>query len=404
MKKLIKSTRIYTERGCIDGGFVIENGKFKKIFLKPDLPHTFDGETIDYGNQRIIPGIIEMHIHGYMGWNAMSPDVKEIKKLSKSLTTCGITGFTPSNHYSSTVFDNNAAIAQTMNEKQEGARIFGIHMEGPFISKERLGSVLPLETANPDLNLMKKYYETAEGKITTVTLAPELEGIFEIIDFLVERGINVCLGHTNATYSEAIAAIDRGAIITQKTGNCMKPMHHREMSVLGAALLDERVYNEINSDGAHTSIEFLKLCYRLKGKTKLCIIADNGVMSGMKKGRYNLPDRGIYEVGCDGLLHISDGTIDGSALPMIHGIRVWVEKVGVPMEEAVQMAALNPAKVLKLDHKKGSIRELKDADFAVITDDYEVVATYVEGELEYNLSQKGSYENKDIYEYLIESY
>ena len=404
MKKLIKSKRIYTERGCIDGGFIVEDGKFKKIYFEKDLPKDFDGQVIDYDNQRILPGIIEMHIHGYMGWNAMSPDKEEIKKLAKALTTCGVTGFTPSNHYLPHVFENNKAIAQAMEEERVGARIFGIHMEGPFISTEKLGSVELDEVKKPDLELMKKYIETANGHITTVTLAPEIEGNLEIIDYLVEKGINVCIGHTNATYDETMEAIDRGAIITQKTGNCMRGMHHREMGVVGAALLDQRIYNEINSDGAHTSIEFLDLCYRLKGRDKLCIIADSGVMSGMKQGRYHLPDRGPYEVGKDNLLHIEDGTIDGSILHILHGIRVWVEQVGIPMEDAVVMASLNPARVLKIDHEKGSIKECKDADFTIITDDYNVVATYVEGNLEYDARDETPYENVDIYKYLIEAY
>lgn len=402
--KLIVSKRIFTERGLIDGALLINNKKIERIYVREEIPVDFDGEIIDYGNLRVIPGLIEMHIHGYMGWNAMSPNKEEIEALSRALPSTGITGYTPSNHYGPDVFKNNEVIADVIEEDKVGAKIFGIHMEGPFISLERLGSVLPSEVVKPSIEMMDKYIETSRNNIVTVTMGPEQEGGYKLIDYIVSKGINVCMGHTDATFAEATEAINRGAIITQKTGNCMRGMHHREMGVLGAALLDNRIYNEINSDLAHVSKEFNDLFYSVKGYEKLCIVADSGVMSGMAKGKYNLPDRGIYSVGPDTLLHIEDGTLDGSIYSMFYGLYNWVEVMKIPMQEAIVMASLNPARVLGIDKEKGSIKEFKDADLVVIDDDYKIQETFVEGVSAYHIDDGKVYENTKMYDYLIEKF
>lgn len=404
MKTLVKSNRIYTHRGCLDGAFVYEDGKIVQIYQKDQIPNCFKGEIKDYGHHRIIPGIIEMHVHGYKGWNAMSCDKEEIKKLGKSLTTCGITGFTPTNHLKPQVLKNCEAIADAYEEKRFGARNLGIHMEGPFISPYKLGSVTMDDVHKPDLDLFKTYYEASRHHFNTLTLAPEEAGNMEIIDWLLTHGINPCIGHSNATYEECVEAIDRGAIITQKTGNCMRMIHQREVGVTGAAMLDQRIYNEINSDLAHCSKQFMEILYKMKGYEKLCIVADAGIMSGLKMGKYDLPDVGEYEVGRDGMLHISDGTIDGSALHILNGIKNWVEVIKIPMEEAVVMASLNPAKVCHVDNHKGSIKEFKDADFVVIDDDYQVIETIVEGKSEYQKDNNYEYDNISYYKYLIEEY
>ena len=401
VKKFIYSNRIYTQRGCISGTIELEDSRILQIHTgKIDAEP--GAEILDYGNLRIIPGLIEMHLHGYMGWNAMSPDAQEIVALSKSLLTCGITGYLPTNHYSETVFENNKVIAQVMKSPREGARILGIHMEGPFTSLEKLGSVLPEEVLPVSIELMDKYIETSENHISTVTMAPEIENADKLISYLTRKQINVCLGHSNATYAEAKKAVDLGAVITQKTGNCMRGMHHREMGLLGAALLEQGLYNEVNSDLAHVSKEFLTMIYRLKGPQKICIVADSGVMSGMPKGEYQLPDRGTYRVGPDALLHIADWTIDGSIYSMLYGLHNWVEVMQVPIEEAIIMASLNPAKVLKIDHQKGSILEGKDADLVVLDDDYTVEATFVEGNLEYTKVSEQVFRNEQILTHLVQ--
>lgn len=404
LKTLVISKQLYTERGCLDGGMVVEDGIISKIYLRKELPDAFDGEVQDFGDCRVIPGLIELHCHGYKGWSAMSVDVEEIRNLSRSLTTCGITGYLPTNHLRKDVLENCAAIAEVLENGSDGAEILGIHMEGPFISKEILGSVSAEDVCEPDLALMNRFIEAARNHIITVTLAPEIEGNMEMIDYLVENGINVCIGHSNATYEICKEAVDRGAVITQKTGNCMRAIHQREVGVTGAALLDMRLYNEINSDLAHCSKEFLELLYRLKGYQKLCIIADAGYMSGMPCGKYDLPKEKGYEVGTDGLLHTADGTIDGSALHVLNGLKNWVEVLHIPMEEAICMASYNPAVICHCADRKGSLKEGKDADYVVIDENYEAWKTFVKGRLVYDKGQAEVFENPEYLQYQKEVY
>lgn len=405
MQKLFISQKIYTERGCVDGAILIEGVKIKQIFRRENIPSSFIGEIVDCGNQRIIPGIIEMHIHGFKGWSAFSSKKEELRNLARAVTAQGVTAFTPTNHYKPNVFENTKALGELYEEPRIGARHLGIHFEGPFISPKTLGSVEKEELHEPDLNLMKKFYELSKGHINTVTMAPEIEGNLEILDWLVVHGINPCIGHSYATYQECEEAIDRGAIITQKTGNCMRGIHQREVGVVGAAMLDYRIYNEINSDLAHCSQQFLEILYRMKGYQKLCLIADNGRMSGLPFGCYDLKERGgKYEVCPDGLLHIADGTIDGSSFTILDGIKHWVEIIGIPLEEAIVMASLNPAKVCHVDHHKGSIKEGKDADLVVIDDDYKVLTTIVEGDIEYDKKRGDNYDNPEYLSCLVELY
>ncbi len=397
--KFIKSNNIYTETGKVAGILEIEDSKIKAIH---DSNHPVEYE--DHSDDLIIPGMIEMHIHGYKGWSAFSDDVEQIRGLSKALPSGGITAYTPTVHYSDTIIGNVKAITEVSEKPLHGARILGTHFEGPFISLKRLGSVLPSEVLKPSVEVMKEYYEAAKGKVTTVTMAPEVEGSEPLIDYLLEKGINICLGHTDATYEEAMWAFNKGANLTQKTGNAMRGMHHREMGTVGAALLNPEVYNEINGDLAHVNKEFVELFYRVKGYEKLCIVADEGVMTGMKKGKYDLPDRGIYHVGPDNLLHIEDMTIDGALESMYRGFVNMVTVLKIPIEEASVMASLNPAKLLKIEETKGSIKVGKDADILIIDNNYQIKKTFVEGRLMYDIESEEVVENTKMYEYLLEEY
>lgn len=403
MEQLVISKRLYCEQGCIDGAMLIKDGIIKEIFLKAEMPDSFQGECIDYGSLRILPGIIEHHIHGFKGWSAFSTQQAEIQALANSLPSVGITSFVVTNHYRHSVMENIAAIIEVIKHQTQGAKILGIHMEGPFINPEMLGSISADDIHTPDLNLMKQLYDAAEGHLLTVTLAPELKGNIEIIDWLIKHHVNPCIGVCKATYAQCQLAVEHGAILTQKTGNCMGQFHHREVGGIGAALLESSLYNEINSDLAHCSKEFLKILYKMKGYDHLLIVADNNRMSGMPFGTYRIPEEiGAYEVGKDGLLYLHDGTIDGSALTVIDGIRNWVETIHIPLEEASIMASLNPAKLAHIEHKKGSLKEGKDADFIVIDNTYKVLYTWIEGNCVYCHERHELLENKEYLSYAVE--
>lgn len=395
MEYMVVSTQLYGENGCFDGAMLIQDTCIQRMYKRSEIPTSFSGKVYDVGTMRVLPGIIEHHIHGFKGWSSFATSKEEICALANSLPSVGITSFVVTNHYRQTIDENARAIVAAMKEQKSGAKILGIHMEGPFINPETLGSISVDDTHAPSIELMQHLYDVSQGNIITVTLAPELPGNMEVIDWLVKHNINPCIGVTFATYEQCRCAVEHGAILTQKTGNCMGQLHHREVGAIGAALLESQLYNEINSDLAHCSKEFLSLLYQMKGYEKLLIVADSNRMSGMPPGSYEIPEeQGQYEVGVDGLLHLHDGTIDGSALSIIHGIRNWVETIHIPMEEAVVMASLNPAKIAHVDHRKGSLAIGKDADFMVLDDDYQVVMTFVEGTLAYQKGEGVCVENE----------
>ncbi|MDL2225112.1 N-acetylglucosamine-6-phosphate deacetylase [Eubacteriales bacterium OttesenSCG-928-M02] len=403
MAMMIKSSRIYTHRGVVDGGMVVEYGKVKKIYQKDLLPTTFDGETVDYGNNRVIPGIIDVHTHGFMGWAADTVDPQDTVKNAMALATVGVTGFLSTNGKWEHTLETNAMVADLMETDYPGARILGLHMEGPFINPDRRGGFTDAGMTKPDLDLAKAYYESARGALKYMTLAPELPGNLEIIDYLVEKGVKVGAAHSNATYAQTMEAIERGLSISIHTGNAMGPMHQREVTVMGALLLDDRVDCELIPDFYHVCPEMIQVYLKMKGKERIHLVSDSGSISGVPAGKYQAEGRYIY-VEKDGLVHLEDGTISGSSKYVLFGIQNLVEKLRLPLEDVVVMSGLNPARVLGISHKKGSLLEKKDADFVVIDDDYDVIATYVEGNMAYDRENPVQLLNPRYEERLVEAY
>ena len=405
MAMWIKSERIYTERGLVDGAILMEYGKIRRIVRKELLPPGMPGDVVDYGKNRIIPGIIDLHTHGFMGWSANNTDPQHAISCAVAHASCGVTGFLMTNGKWPGVLDNNAMIANLMESEYPGARVLGIHMEGPFINPDRRGAFSDEGMTAPDLELCKAYYESSRGALKYMTLAPELPGNLEIIDYLCEKGVVVGAAHSMATYAETIAAIDRGLSVSIHTGNAMGPVHQREATLLGAFLLDDRVRCELICDFFHVCPETIRIFLKMKGKERMMMVSDSGATSGMPAGKYELPGEGAIYIEKDGLVHLENGTIAGSSLYVLYGIGNLVEKLGLPMEDVAIMSSLTPARVLGLEHKKGSIREKKDADFVVIDEDYKAIATYVEGTLAYDVNNHGElYNTEGIQQFLVERY
>lgn len=404
MKKLIKSSRIYSHRGLVDGAILVDGKTIVRVMPKNQISQNFDGEVVDYGDSRIIPGIIDVHNHGFMGWTAETVDPQEITNCAKGLASVGVTGFLSTNGKWEGVLENNAMAHEYMKEYHPGAKMLGLHMEGPFINPDRRGGFGDEGMTAPDLDTCKAYYESSKGALKYMTLAPELAGNLEIIDYLVEKGVIVGVAHSDATYAQTVEAIDRGVSIGIHTSNAMRPIHQREVSVLGAVLLDHRVRCELIPDFYHVCPEMIQIILRMKGKENVLLVSDSGLMSGNPAGKYRYADGRYVFIEKSGLVHLENGTISGSSKYVLFGIGNLVEKLGLPMEDVIVMSALVPARVLGLEATKGSILEGKDADLAVIDDNYESIATYVEGSLEYDVNHKEDLMNPEAKKYLVEAY
>lgn len=371
-----KSNQIFTEFGCLNGYMKVENGKIADF---TDSVNAND-EVIDYTGYRIIPGIFDTHNHGTMGYTVMG-DVKDkkahVRGYLKGLASQGVTSVLPTAD-----LPFFRTLSDMSKEEQDGAKIIGIHSEGPFLN--RVGEK-GVDTGHPDISseLIHKMINEADGTLKLVALAPELPNSDEAISILKARGIQVAFAHSNANYEEAITAFRKGITVTTHTANVMSGIHHRRMGGLGACILDPYVYNELICDFMHVSKEMVDLILRCKSFERILMVSDNTPLSGAPIGKYilNITEENKIIVSIDekGYCLSDTGRLCGSTRPVLAGIGNLVEQLHLPMEKAIQMASLNPARVYGIADQKGSLKIGKDADFAVISDAYEACFTYSEG-------------------------
>ena len=252
-------------------------------------------------------------------------------------------------------------------------------MEGPFFNKDRHNATSEYEIQNPTIELTKKYYKESKGHLKYMTIAPEVEGALDVIRWLSEKGIIIGAGHTDATYKELCAGIQAGIKTSIHTGNAMRGIDRREVGALGAALLNKDLYCEIICDLFHLSKEMLEIMFRIKGDmSKFVMISDSDILSGIKPGSYFAFNKNVH-IHPDGRILLDDGTIAGSSKYVLYGIANLVNQLHLPIETVVPLFSLNPARVLNIDHEKGSIKEGKDADIIIVDNHFNLEATYVEG-------------------------
>ena len=377
-RSIIKSTKIYTENRIVSGGLLIEDGKIAAIF-EGDVTQA-DCPIADYGDMRVIPGVIELKNHGYLGWNATSGDEADVRGYVKALTAAGITGVLPAGRPGG----NLAPIARVMDTPYEGTRILGIHCFGPFLNEARLPGGMGSYEGTATRAMAEAFYEETDGKMRLMTLAPEIDGIIDVINFCKEKGVKIAMGHTSATYDETMWGIANGCGSFTHICNQTMPIHHRDIGATGAGLMSD-VYCELICDLYHVSVPMLELIFKLKPKNRIMLSPDNNSLSGMPPGVYASsygPDR-TTTCGEDGLFRLDNGRIAGSSMCNLDCIRHCVENLDIPLEETIKMSALTAATYIGINDKKGSIAVGKDADIVVISDDYAAQATYVEGTLCY---------------------
>lgn len=353
---------------------------------------TFDERIEEVGHARgeevklpenaiVLPGFIDVHVHGAGGSDAMDGTREALDVIGKKLAQEGTAGF-----LATTMTQSEEKIKKALEAVRDydgacGARILGVHLEGPFISPDFAGAQPREYIAAPDVAQFEKYDCASGGKIKKVTLAPEEKGADTFIKHLAERGIVPSLGHSSATAADVSRAIESGAKSVTHTFNAQSPFKHREIGLAGSALLRDELHCEIIADGVHVSFEAIKLLLKNKPKEKITLITDAIRAKGCGEGESELGGQKVYVK--DGQARLSDGTLAGSVLKMNVAVRNMVRKVGVPFETAVAYATENPAKELGIYGETGSITQGKRADFTVLDDDFNVLMTVVGGKLVY---------------------
>jgi N-acetylglucosamine-6-phosphate deacetylase len=385
---IIRSDRIYFEDGVRDGFLIIEDGRFSEFRAADARVADF----IDYTGFRVIPGLIDTHIHGTRGYGLMKTDTNPeavIRGFQRGCAATGLTGVFPT-----IVPEMCKHVATVAAEEPDGARILGIHSEGPFLNRVGENGV-KTETPVVDMALIRQIYSDCGGYLKLMAIAPEVEGSQEAIDYLRERGVVMSFAHSNCNYEEAMQAFENGLSVSTHTANVMSGIHHRNMGGLGACLLNANVYNEVICDGLHVAPVMLELMFRLKPADHWFMISDSSETAGAPQGQYRFMDFKVI-VDDQGFCKTDTGRLMGSTKSVLYGVSVLATQLHLPLEQILPMAALDAAKFYGFGERKGSIALGKDADLVVIDEAYEAVATYVEGRQVYDVRKDKDFFNQDF--------
>jgi len=366
------------ENEVISGYIVFEKGKIVDI-LKEDSQLEADE---DYGDNRIIPGIFDTHNHGTYGYGLRAEDSadneKTVKGYLKGLAAQGVTCVFPTAGLGSI-----ATCARVAKEEVAGAKILGIHSEGPWLN--RVGEK-GVKTGWPEVSLKtaQQMLKDGDGLLRLVGIAPEIEGTDKIIEFFLANGVTMAFTHSDYQYADADKAIDQGLSVATHLMNVMTGLHHRDIGGAGACLLRDEVTCELICDGLHVSLPMIRLIMKMKDHDKIMMISDCSELSGAPIGQYRRPNMNmIINVGADGFLLTDTGRLMGSSKPVIYGISNLVEKLKMSIPEVCRMASLNVAHKYGIQDR-GSIATGNYADFVVIDDQYQAIKTYSEGRVVYD--------------------
>lgn len=375
--KGFKNSWIITEKGLEKTSLVYDE-LFTEIGKEYEELETLPEDYV------VVPGFIDQHIHGAGGSDAMDGTLEDLKIIATSLAKEGTTAFLATTMTQSPENIENAlkAVKEYIAlNSDEGSQILGVHLEGPFISKDFAGAQPYEYIATPNVEVFKRYQDASGDNIRLVSLAPEEEGSSELIKYLKENNIVASIGHSNSKYADVEKAVKAGATNLTHTYNAMKPVHHREVGTVGAAYLFNELACECICDGIHVSGPAIRLLHKNKPNDKFVLITD-----AMRAK--HLPD-GVSELGGqvvivkNGEARLENGTLAGSVLRMNVAVKNVMNFLNLPLEEVVKYASINPAKNLGVDNLLGSIKEGKRADFVILDKDLNVVKTVRAGKVIY---------------------
>lgn len=376
MKKVFKASKIFTENEILEDSFmIVEDGKIK------EFSKTYLGDYEDLTGKYIAPGLVDTHVHGYKNADVTEAEVGALNIMSKGMLEMGVTSFLPTT-LTSSVEQLNKALEVIGKEYKdvEGAKVKGIFMEGPFFTEKYKGAQNPAYMSDPSIEKLRKWQEISGGIIKKIAIAPERNGVIEFVKEAKEMGIYVALAHSDATYDEAIAAVDAGANIFIHLYNGMRGLHHREPGMVGAAMASD-AFAELICDGHHVHPAAANVAMRAKGHNKIILITDCMKAGGMPEGRYNL---GEFPVTVkDGTARLDSGNLAGSILDLKDGVKNVYNWNIANLRQAIDMATKVAAESVGIEDECGILKEGRDADFIVLTEDLELERTYLDGDLKY---------------------
>ncbi|HEV3220822.1 MAG TPA: N-acetylglucosamine-6-phosphate deacetylase [Candidatus Acidoferrales bacterium] len=355
-----------------DAVVVVEGGTITAVGTRKDVAVPEGARMVEAPDATLVPGFVDVHVHGAGGQDVMAGTAEALETVAETLARGGTTSFlaTTVTAAPERLLASAQGIARHAKEQNGAPRsvspraeILGIHYEGPFISAARRG-VHPAEwIAKPSPELFGRMLEAAGGMARILTLAPEVPGGLELVRDAVDSGLVASLGHTDATYEQAMAAIERGARHAAHVFNAMRPFSHRDTGVLGAVFTSPQVTAELIADGVHVDAAAMKLLLKAKTAGGVILVSDGTAATGMRDGRYRLGDFEVDVKG--GVVRNTEGKLAGSALPLDRALRN-ILALGVPMMDAVWMLTVQPARLLGIEKRKGVLAEGADADMVLL--------------------------------------
>lgn len=387
-KILIHGGSVYGEDTVYENGFIkIENGiiteigdhsqftpqKGYKVFPLPE-------------GYRVVPGMIDIHIHGVNGADTMDASEEALDTMTGTLPKEGTTSF-----LATTMTEEAGAIekalkstANYISKRQNPGQseILGIHLEGPFINPDKAGAQPLNRILKPNVSMFKKWQEISQHHIKIVTLAPELDDDFQLIRYLKANGIVASVGHSSATFDQVGDAIDAGLSHVTHLFNQMSGLHHREPGIVGASFLRKELMVELISDGIHVRPEMVQLAFNQISDERFILITDSMRAKCLKNGRYDLGGQMVTVK--DGKALLNADTLAGSVLKMKDAFKNIQEFTGSDLRSAIKMTAENPAKQLNVFDRKGSLAPYKDADVVILDENNDISTTICRGKIAYN--------------------
>lgn len=375
MKKCIINGKIILHDEIVNKNVFIEDDKITEISNRQPE----DEDIIDAKGAYVSPGFIDVHTHGRGGSDTMYATFDDLNTISKATLKTVVTSFLPTT-MTMPVDDIAKAIENIAvnKDKVEGAQVLGTHLEGPFFNKKYKGAQPEECMILPTVDNYLSFVQDHQDIIRKISIAPELEHSLELISYLKDKNTVVSLGHTNATYEQAQAAIDAGATSGTHTYNAMTPLTHRAPGVVGAVMINDSVYAELILDGVHVNYAAAKALLRTKGKDKLILITDSLEAAGLENGKYLLGNQDVYVK--DGEARLIDGTLAGSIVSMNVAVKNAYEHLGLTLNEAVNLASYNPAQSLN-EPLLGEIKVGNYADIIFFDDNIQIQQTMIKGQL-----------------------
>jgi N-acetylglucosamine-6-phosphate deacetylase len=381
---VIRNARIVLPESLISNGFLeIVNGRITKV--SEGEPSSSNDLIFDAQAATLTPGFIDLHVHGGNGGAFTSIDPAEHNLAREFHLKNGTTSMLASTH--TTEFSSLLAILTSLTissrSNKSGSKVLGIHTEGPFISEHKPGAHVVAQLKEADLSAIDEVISAADNFISMVTVAPEIPGGLELIKYLAKKNINSSIGHTNATYAQAVAGIKAGARSTTHLFNAMSPLQHRNPGVVGAILDNDEIFAELILDGVHLDEAIFRIALKCKGVDRINLITDATSLAGLPDGDYGeLPDRAVRKTGGKIVVAGTD-TLAGSALSMNMVYQNAAKFAQLSQSELSKISSLNAAKILGKESDLGSIEVGKLADLVLLDSESNVCATMIEGQWKY---------------------